>query len=237
MTAPVAHGTAWSNLDRPSTVLTVHGIRKETKMLTCDGAAGSGMPGMKFHCSKAVCTITRIEAGPLRDPDGIIDPIAAVRQTAVAGSVRQWNHGTGSPDQAASPQRQCQRRHPDSDAANKTRAAETCSSTVAIVMRWPRLKQAHPGPTAGSLLQKDSQGRPPKRARRRAGSNSQTGAGHFTHALRHAPHPWPLQLGAVRLVTWHSDPMERVSGGSVPTEPGSVERENGNPVALPGFLR
>ncbi|KAF0315879.1 hypothetical protein GQ607_016898 [Colletotrichum asianum] len=130
MTAPVAHGPAWSNLDRPSTVLTVH--------------------------------------GPLRDPDGIIDPTAAVRQTAVAGSVRQWNHGTGSPDQAASPP---------------------------------------------------------------------THKGHFTHALRHAPHPWPLQLGAVRLVTWHSDPMERVSGGSVPTEPGSVERENGNPVALPGFLR
>ncbi|KAK2736052.1 hypothetical protein CKAH01_07806 [Colletotrichum kahawae] len=118
---------------------------------------------MKFHCSKAACKTTRIEAGPLRDPDGIIDPTAAVRQTAVAGSVRQWNHGTGSPDQAASPPTSVPATTTSRQRCSKqNRAAETCSSAVAIVMRWPRLKQAHPGPTAGSLLQKDSQGRPPK---------------------------------------------------------------------------
>ncbi|KAK1505677.1 hypothetical protein CABS01_01145 [Colletotrichum abscissum] len=128
-----------------------------------------------------------------------------------------------------------------------TRAAETCSSTVATIMRWPRLNWTEPRPgirkwfaiaaasyaarSRPSCCRSETAALPEVQEQFRNGvfggaerycgeaTSPQTSMQNLqnlhsaTRLIRTPCHHW-----VVRLVTWHSSPAKRVSGGSVPTE-------------------
>ncbi|KAI3531824.1 hypothetical protein CTAM01_03779 [Colletotrichum tamarilloi] len=130
-----------------------------------------------------------------------------------------------------------------------TRAAETCSSTVATIMRWPRLNWTEPRPgirkwvaiaaasyaarSRPSCCRSETAALPEVQEQFRNGvfggaerycgeaTSPQTSMQNLqnlhsaTRLIRIPCHHW-----VVRLVTWHSSPAKRVSGGSVPTERG-----------------
>ncbi|OHE91781.1 hypothetical protein CORC01_12908 [Colletotrichum orchidophilum] len=57
-----------------------------------------------------------------------------------------WDHGTCTSQSHVPPDRMPSNEKRKWGHGGHTRAAETCSSTVATIMRWPRLKWTQPGP-------------------------------------------------------------------------------------------